>query len=267
MKRMRMLSRAGEWLRHAALLLACAALLICAALPARAEQGSLPLIRDDADLLTEAEENQLYADMEPLCEYGAPMFWTTNEPGDYYSLARNFFHSRLGNGQSGTLFVINMYSRQLTVFSDGEIYRVVTDGEAETITDNVYRIAGAGEYYECARSAFGQILRLMRGEKIARPMKLVSNALLAAALALLSVYLYLSHRYENRPKTGAVKAALPVTAVGAAAFSARLYNASATMTKQHKTNISSGSGGGGHGGGGGFSGGGHSSGGGGSHGF
>ena len=228
---------------------------------------NLPYIQDDADLLTDAEEQALYADMLPVCEYGVPMFWTTNEAGTYNSMARNFYHSRLRNGESGTLFVINMNARQLTIFSDGAIYRTVTNSEAETITDNVFRMAGRGNYYECASSVFRQIHSLLRGEEIARPMKLVSNVLLSAALSLLCVYLYLSHRYENHPKTGAAKAAVPVTAAAAAAFAARTSNASARMTKQHKTSISSGSGGGGGHGGGFSGGGGGSSGGGGSHGF
>lgn len=228
---------------------------------------TLPYIQDDADLLTDAEEQALLEDMKPVCEYGMPMFWTTREAGDYESLARNFFHKRLPNGVSGTLFVINMHARQLTIFSDGQIYRVVTNGEAETITDNVYRMAGREEYYECASTVFRQIYSLLRGERIARPMKLVSNILLALALSLLSVYLYLRARYENRPKTGMGKAALPVTAAAAAAFALSTRNASARMTKQKKTDISSSSGGGHGGGGHGGGGGGHSSGGGGSHGF
>ena len=229
----------------------------------------VPYIQDDADLLTAEEEEKLYQDMMPLCEYGEPMFWTTQESGDYYSLARQFYHSRLGNKESGTLFVINMHARQLTIFSDGAIYRVVNTGEAETITDNVFRMAGKGEYYACASSVFDQILRLMRGEEIARPMKQVSNLLLAMTLALLAVYLYLAHRYENRPKTGVVKAALPVTATAAAAFAATTVHHQTRLAKRQRTKITSDSGGHGGGGGGGGhgGGGGGSSGGGGSHGF
>ena len=226
-----------------------------------------PYIQDDADLLTAEEETALYGDMLPVCEYGTPMFWTTTDSGDYELLARSFFHRRLGNGESGTLFVINMKARQLTVFSDGAIYRVVTDGEAETITDNVFRMAGRGEYYACAANVFRQIRSLMAGERIARPMKLTSNALLALVLSLLMLYLYISLRYETGSGSGRARGALPVIAAAAAVFAARTMNSQARMTRQKKTNISSGSGGshGGHGGG--FSGGGHSSGGGGSHGF
>ena len=255
--------------RKSILILILAGILLWMSTAAGADfQKNQPWIQDDADLLTDAEEQALAEDMAPICEYGTPMFWTTRETGDYTALARDFYHRRLANGESGTLFVINMRARQLTIFSDGAIYRVVTNGEAETITDNVYRMAGREEYYECASSVFRQIHRLLRGEQIARPMKLVSNILLALALSLLIVYLYLSRRYETRPKTGAGKAALPVTAAAAAAFALTTRNASARMTRQKKTDISSGSGGG-HGHGGGFSGGGggHSSGGGGSHGF
>ena len=228
-----------------------------------------PVIQDDADLLTEAEEEALRADMLPLCDYGTPLFWTTVEAGDYTSLAERFYHRRLGYGESGVLFVINMRARQLTVFSDGAMYRVITRGEAQTITDNVYRMAGREQYYDCASSAFGQMLNLMRGEEIARPMKQVSNLLLAMTLALLAVYLYLAHRYENRPKTGVVKAALPVTATAAAAFAATTVHHQTRLAKRQRTKITSDSGGHGGGGGGGGhgGGGGGSSGGGGSHGF
>ena len=225
-----------------------------------AEEGTRPLIQDDADLLTEQQEKALYEDMLSLCEYGTPMFWTTTEPGDCRSLAVRYYQRTLGNGRDGVLFVIDMNVRELVLVADGAVRRTVTGGEAETITDNVFRKASAGDYYACASDAFSQVLRLLRGEAIARPMKMVSSALLGLALALLAVYLYLSFRYENRPKTGAAKAALPVTAVAAAAFTAKMTNSQKRMTKQKKTNIRSDSGSSGHGGGfsGGHSGGGFS---------
>ncbi|MBQ3705361.1 MAG: TPM domain-containing protein [Clostridia bacterium] len=256
----------------------CALLLcvFCLGCLAGAEDAAapIPFIQDDAGLLTAEEEETLYQDMLPLCTYGTPMFWTTEEAFiNFERQADDFYHQRLGRGQSGVLFVINMGVRQLTIFADGEIYRTVTNDEAETITDNVYRLAREGDYYACASSAFSQVKSLLQGERIARPMKIISNALLALVLALLGVYLYIRARYETRPKAGKIKgAALPVTAAGTgAAFVASMANRSARMTKQTRTDISSSSGGGGGGGhgGGGFSGGGGggSSGGGGSHGF
>ena len=224
----------------------------------------VPVIRDDAGLLSDAEEEALRKEMLPICEFGTPMFWTTTEAGDYEALAEHFFHSRLSMRESGVLFVINMRARQLTIFSDGAIYRVVTNAEALTITDNVFRMAWREEYYACASSAFSQIRKLLRGEQIARPMKIVSNGMFALVLALLGVYLYISLRYESRAGSVKGKAALPVTAATAAAVAVMTANRRARMTKQKKTDISSSSGSGGGGGG---SSGGGSSGGGGSHGF
>lgn len=232
---------------------------------ARAE--NLPLIRDDADLLSAAEEESLYQQMLPLCEYGTPVFWTTNEAGDYRAKAERFYVQQLGNA-SGLLFVIDMNQRELTLLSDGEIYRIVTTAEANTVVDNVYRMAGRGEYAACAKEVFAEAYQLLRGEQIARPMKIVSNALLGLTLAMLIVWAYVRHHYEHRVEAGRKAAPLPVTAAAGAMFAATLSNGVKRVTRLRKTDMrsSGGHGGGGHGGG--FSGGGGGfSGGGGSHRF
>ena len=54
-----------------------------------------PLIQDDAELLTAEEESRLYQDMEPLCAYGTPMFWTSHEPGNERTLAEGFYQRDL----------------------------------------------------------------------------------------------------------------------------------------------------------------------------
>jgi len=252
-------------MRNKRILLLLSLLLLCAAV-AFAGAETQPLIRDDADLLTDEEEARLRETMAPICEFGTPVFWSTTESGSYRRKAENYYYSNLGN-ESGALFVVDMDQRQLTLLTNGEIRRTVTDGDSTSIVDNVYRLASFGDYAACADKVFSQVSSLLRGGRIARPMKLVSNALLALALSLSLVYLYISWRYETRPKTGRVRAAIPVTAASAAAFTALMTGGRAIMTKQRKTNISSS--GGGHGGGfsGGGGGGGGFSGGGGSHGF
>ena len=80
-----------------------------------AEEGTRPLIQDDADLLTEQQEKALYENMLSLCEYGTPMFWTTTEPGDCRSLAVRYYQRTLGNGRDGVLFVIDMNVRELVL--------------------------------------------------------------------------------------------------------------------------------------------------------
>ncbi|MBR2824239.1 MAG: TPM domain-containing protein, partial [Clostridia bacterium] len=239
--------------------LCCIALgWLCVLSPAPAESLSQPCIQDDADLLSAEEEAALYQDMLPLCEYGVPVFCTADlSAGSNEALAERLLRQYVPLGESGLIFLINMGVRQLTVYADGAIYRVIGSGEAETLTDNAFRLARGGDYYACAQRVFSQALALLRGEKIARPMKITSNLLLALVLALLLVYLYISRKYETRPKAGNIKgAALPVTAGAAAAFTALNMNRRARMTKQKKIDISSHSGGGGHGGGGGGGGGG-----------
>ena len=243
-------------------------LLLCLLISLSAGAVQEPIIVDDADLLSDEEEQSLYNTMLEISDYGTPMFWSTRESGNDRTLVENFYRSQIGK-DSGTLFVINMNSRLLTVFSDGEIYRTVTSSEASTITDNVYRYASYGEYYQCADRVFSQIGRLLRGEKIARPMKLISCLLLAIALALLLVSLYINWRYEQHRTSSLAKTAVPISVLAGTAFSAKILSSSKKMTRQVKTDLSdSGSGGRIGGSGGGFSGGGGGhSGGGGSHRF
>ena len=247
----------------------CVVMILCLLLSLPAYAANEPIIADDADLLSYEEEQSLYETMLEICEYGTPMFWTTRQSGNDQILVENFYRSRIGT-ESGTLFVINMNSRLLTVFSDGAIYRTITTAEANSITDNVYRYASSGDYYQCASKVFSQIGKLLRGESISRPMKLVSNLLLAVTLALMIVYLYISRRYEQHRTTANAKTAVPVSVLTVAAFSASILNSHRKMTRQVKTNLSDlGSGGRSGGFGGGFSsgGGGGHSGGGGSHRF
>ncbi len=49
----------------------------------------------------------------------------------------------------------------------------------------MYRYASGGDYFSCADEAFQQIFALLQGNRIAQPMKYISNALLAVILALL----------------------------------------------------------------------------------
>lgn len=267
--------------RIALILLTLLLLFSCAA----AESSYSVVIQDDAELLSEAEEKDLREVMEKIRPYGHVLFWTTREKtsGGVKSKARSWFRKQTG-GSSGVLFLIDMSERQICVWSDGEILKTVTSAEGDNITDNVYRYASKKQYYKCAEGAFTQVYRLLTGQEIARPMKLICNLLLAAALAALIVSLILK-RYEydagsaskwkkrkkelegedpedsdedapNRSETGPL-----LSRPGYTIRSARLMKIKDIVID--KSSSSGGSHGGGGGGGGGFSGGG----GGGSHGF
>lgn len=146
-------------------------------------------VDDWAELLSPSEEQDLCKVMEPITTYGNVAF-VSIESNPHYSAedyAESYGYSHFGN-ESYTVVVIDMDYREICVYSDGDIHKTITSAYARTITDNIYTYASDGEYYTCVSRAFEQINTLLEGKKIAQPMKYISNALLAIALALLINY-------------------------------------------------------------------------------
>lgn len=229
------------------------------------DTGYQAIVSDEADLLTENEEKLLLHDMMAVTEYGNAMFKTNDAYNlDSYNLGVECFQETFGYSTvSGTLFLIDMHNREIYIISDGDIYSVVTDQKAQTITDNVFRYAVDGDYYSCAREAFREIAVIMDGGKIAEPMKHISNALLALLIAFLLNFLIVHYVVSLKaPSEKELLKAAVVNYYGGDAQAAHLG-----QTKRYdpiSTGSSGGGGGGGSfrgGGGGGFSGGGHSGGG------
>ena len=153
------------------------------------ETGYSVVIEDEADLLTDSEEALLQDDMWLITQYGSAAFITTDENySTAQRLAENTYYERFGNN-SGILFLIDMDNRQLYIAADGAVYRAVTSSKADTITDNVYRMATRGDYYGCASSVFAQALQLLQGNTIAEPMKHICNAILSLIAAMLIFFL------------------------------------------------------------------------------
>ena len=222
------------------------------------------VIDDDADLLQSGEESLLLEKMAPVTQYANVAFHTVPEYGDPYSTvedyAEAYFARTFGSGQNGVVFIIDMDLRKVCVWSDGRAYRTITKGRANTITDNIYRYATDGRYFDCAAEAFSEIYTILDGGRIAEPMKIVSNVLLAAALAFLIMFLVVQSVSGLKKPTAEEWKASSFTV-----FEAAEPTVEHTGTTRRYDPPSSSSGGGGHSGGGG-GGGGHS-GGGGSHSF
>lgn len=149
------------------------------------DTGFRVVVEDDAGLLTEEQRAELADVMQPITAYGNVAFKTIGKnASSTENYARNYYKNIFGT-DSGTLFLIDMDNRNIWIFSDGAVYKVITTAYANTVTDNVYRYASAANYYECAAEAFREIYALLEGERIAQPMKYISNALLALLLAML----------------------------------------------------------------------------------
>ena len=208
-------------------------------------------IIDTEDLLTGEEESSLLETMIPITEYGSCTF-DSHDVTDMssYEYVREEYTEYFED--SATLFLIDMGNREIKLYSSGQVEKTVTPSYANSIADNVYNYATDGDYYTCAEKTFTQEYTLLRGGRIAQPMKYISCGLLAIILAVLVNYFivrFLS-RTARTPQEKVMEAVAATTLVGSAA---------SVVTKRERISSgSSSSGGGGGGGGGGFSGGGHS---------
>ena len=124
-------------------------------------------------------------------EFASTAFVTVPETGSSSSVltkARSWGDSVFGAASPYTVFMIDMSTRRLGIYSSRSVYSLLNTGRANTITDNVYRYASLGDYAGCAEEAFTEMAQIMRGEKIAQPMKIASNVLLALICSILISY-------------------------------------------------------------------------------
>ena len=220
------------------------------------------IIIDGANLLSSDEIKQLANDMATITNYGNVAFVTTdyNSVGDIMRYSEKLYKKLFGT-ESGTMLIIDMDEREISIYSDGAVHRVITDGYGYDITDNIYRYATNGDYYTCASKAFEQMTMLLEGQKIARPMKVVCSAFMALLTSFLICFFIVNgaSKIQNTSNaemlSGAAKSLRYTTP--------RVVKTGETRTYSPQSSGSGGGGGGSRGGGGG----GHHSGGGGHHGF
>ena len=216
---------------------------------------------DAAGLISSTEETRVRAAMEAASVYGNILFVTVND-NNYTKVekkAQTYVMETFGDRVSCSIFMIDMANRQLTLQNTGELKQMISSGDSDTIMDNVYRYASYGDYATCAVNAFSQVESLARGAGIARPMKYISNALIAVLGGVMIMYIVLIATRAGKRKKDLNTLLATVIATG--------VSTGITSKLVRTLNLSSSSSGGGHGGG--FSGGGHSGGGfsGGSHRF
>lgn len=224
------------------------------------------IIEDDANLLSDDEEDALSEIMMETTEYGHALFKTIDRNHrSAESYAKQFYKDKVGT-KSGTLFLIDMANRKIWIHSDGQVYGTITKSYANTIADNAYKEATAGNYSNCASIVFTQINDLLAGHRIPQPMKYISNLLFALILALLINFVFVSVQARLRkPKDKQVLANIDhhfkITKTGSSYahttkhYSPVTYNSDSSDSRSSGGSDSSsgGSSGGGSGGGGGHS--------------
>ena len=250
-------------------------LLMVLPLPAFAEEtgesGYDAVIDDGADLLTAAEEEELHAVMERILPYGNVAFVSVDRnDATTMAYAQERFLELFGD-TSGMIFVIDMDNHYIQLTAHGAIRKKINNTRCNEITDNVYTYATRQDYYTCAAKAFEQSARVLEGQRIAAPLRYVTNAFLAVALALMGNYALVSlQRRKKVDPENALKVKVAVDSASTAVKAGAVAAVALQMIHQRKTKHvensggsggrSGGGGGGGFGGGhsgGGFSGGGH----------
>lgn len=219
-------------------------------------------IEDQANLLSEKEEKALAEEMQEITRYGNVALITIaqNPSSSSEQFIRTYYWERFQE-QSGIVFLIDMDYRKIWIYSNGRIYQTITNSYANIITDNVYSYASKQQYYQCASKAFRQVATLLRGEKIAQPMKYICNICLALVLAfLINYFIVMMYAKSKRPSRAEGLTGIPMQY--------KMNHPRAQLVRETKRyspirTSSSASGGGRSSGGGG----GHSSGGGGGHSF
>ena len=220
--------------------------------------GYFALVDDTAELLDRADHNDIIETMMSITEYCNVGLYTYDGSSTEYVMNKAKAWGNSNFSGEYTMFIIDMSTRQLAVYSSEKIYQTITQAKAYTITDNVYSYASRKQYATCAKTAFNQMYRVLKGENVSGPMRYISNILLALLAAILLAYLFISARMEQEVKVSLPKIATATVGAGAVI-------ASKTLTRKIRHSSNSGGGHGGYhgGGGGGF----HGGGGGGSHGF
>ena len=99
------------------------------------DTGYEAVIEDDADIIDESNYSSLLDIMKQITVYGNVMLKTidTNSTTTE-SYVRSLYREKYGT-DSGTIFIIDMYNRNIWIHSNGKIYSTVTSSYADTITD------------------------------------------------------------------------------------------------------------------------------------
>ncbi len=227
--------------------------------------GYKAIIDDQADLITDSQEEKLLERMKGLTEYGDVIYLTMEDYISSYSTeaeVKRYYEDVIGRGKSGFIFCAhcdktrayeeNDYEGYDYVYTDGAIGDVITRSYCLTLTDNIY-----DEYYfDGAMKMFGMATTLMEGGKIAQPMKIICNILFGFIIALFVNYLIVNSRSSLKKATVKDIVAGSVKRVSHSNVEIHFINQTKVYSPQSSGSSGGGHGGGGHGGGG--HGGGHS---------
>ena len=165
-----------------------------------------PYIQDDEDLFSDTSEAELYQEMLPLCQYGKPMFWSTDtESSPEASAEWEFYRQHLEPGESGILFVINKNTRnssQLTICAEGEMHQWISQPKGRSLLSRASSDMQNSGAYTCAANVFQNTLNLFVYGSMQKTLYLLNRIVLAALLVLAGFFWYLRTAHMTNVQEG-----------------------------------------------------------------
>lgn len=140
------------------------------------------MILDEEDLLDDEEENALINDIDPVLYYGNVIISTVSTE-NYEQNCEDTYYKNFGN-EPGVNFQIDMKNRKISLSASDNMENLIGK-KRSTIVDNIYEYATDKKYYQCIKSCFEQIDKVINGERIAQKMKYICNGVIAVILGLI----------------------------------------------------------------------------------
>ncbi len=148
----------------------------------------LAYINDQADLLSDSEEADLYEVMKLALDHGNMVFITITDAMGYNSsdyIEMLYQTSPQLKGTNAVVYMIDMDNRLLWITGYGTLKKNISPDYANLITDNIYKYASDGQYARCAIEGYKQIVTRISGVRISGPLRTAGNfsiALIAATV-------------------------------------------------------------------------------------
>ena len=224
-------------------------------------------IADDAMLLTQDEREDLQKYLESLDEdlnYVAVTVDDNDFDRSTDEILESYYNKKYDDTQAGIAFIIDMYHREIILSGYGDTRFVLKRSDEQDVTDNVYRYAMNGNYYDCMSKAFEQAYTIVNNGFVLRPMRIIVTALISLVIGFL-VPFFIAIRGRSKLRLETEDREIIMTGAGVVAAT-KVYNTAKRRIKTVDEFSGGGSSygrgssfGGGHSGG--FSSGGHSGGG------
>ncbi len=164
-------------------------------------------IYDDANVLTDEQEEQLYEHLKESLFFAQKIYVVIMDKN--YKTSKDYFNAfldgettimrdtraikvdRAGSTEAAVVFLLDLDNQKICFadYNKNYLEKRQRDAYAEIITENAYPYFQDGEYYECIYNAFGQYQKLNEGENIFMPANYIGNAMIAISISICIVFI------------------------------------------------------------------------------